>query len=61
MKSKMKNISLGIHEKVLKDRIVTIDDKTYIRDKDKLRLMIDDYLEKIKIIGMTYEIGYEGL
>ena len=34
MKSKMKNISLGIHEKVLKDRIVTIDDKTYIKDKD---------------------------
>jgi len=57
----MINIFHNSWKKILKDRIVTIDDKTYIRDKDKLRLMIDDYLEKIKIIGMTYEIGYEGL
>ena len=48
-------------KKFLKDRIVTIDDKTYIRDKDKLRLVIDDYLEKIKIIGMAHRIGHEGL
>jgi len=48
-------------KKFLKDRIVTIDDKTYIRDKDKLRRVIDDYLEKIKIIGMAHRIGHEGL
>jgi len=48
-------------KKFLKDRIVTIDDKTYIRDKDKLRLVIDDYIEKIKIIGMAHRIGHEGL
>jgi hypothetical protein len=48
-------------KKFLKDRIVTIDDKIYIRDKDKLRRVIDDYLEKIKIIGMAHRIGHEGL
>jgi len=48
-------------KKFLKDRIVTIDDKTYIRDKDKLRPVIDNYLEKIKIIGMAHRIGHEGL
>ena len=47
-------------KKFLKDRIVTIDDKIYIRDKDKLRRVIDDYLEKIKIIGMAHRIGHEG-
>jgi len=48
-------------KKFLKDRIVTIDDNTNIRDKDKLRLVIDDYQDKIKIIGMAHRIGHEGL
>jgi len=41
-------------KKFLNDRIIIINDKTYIREKDKLRLVIDDYLEKIKIIGMVH-------
>ena len=48
-------------KKFLKDRIVTIDGKTYIRDNNKLRLVIDDYLEKIKIIGMAHRTGHDGV
>ena len=39
---------------------MTIEDKTYIRDQDKLRLIITDYMEKIKIFGIAHRIGYEG-
>jgi len=48
-------------KKFLTERIITINDKTYIKDRGKLRLVIDDYLEKIKIIGMAHRIGHEGL
>jgi len=48
-------------KKFLNDRIVTIDNKTYIRDQGNLRLIIDDYLEKIKLIGMAHRIGHEGV
>jgi len=42
-----KNIS-EFMKKFLKEKIVTIDEKTYIRDNGKLRLVIDDYMEKNK-------------
>ena len=45
----------------LKDRILTIDGKTYIKNNNKLRLVIDDYLEKIKIIGMAHRTGHDGV
>jgi len=45
----------------LKDRIITIDGKTYIRDNNKIWLVIDDYLEKIKIIGMAHRTGHDGV
>jgi len=48
-------------KKFLTDRIVTIDNKTYIRDKNNLRLIIDDYMEKIKIIGIAHRIGHDGI
>jgi len=48
-------------KKFLKDRIITIDGKTYIRDNNKLRLVIDDYLEKVKIIGMAHRTGHDGV
>jgi len=48
-------------KKFLTERIVNIDNKTYIRDHNKLRLIIDDYMEKIKIIGMAHRIGHEGI
>jgi len=34
----------------LRDRIIIIEIKIYIGDKNKHRLIIDDYMEKIKII-----------
>ena len=48
-------------KRFLTERIVNIDNKTYIRDHNKLRLIIDDYMEKIKIIGMAHRIGHEGI
>jgi len=51
-------------KKFLNDRIITINDKTYIGEGGKFSQVIDDYIdyiEKIKIIGMVHRIGHKGL
>jgi len=35
--------------------------KIYFKDKERLRLIIDDYMEKIKFIEMAKRIGHKGL
>jgi len=41
--------------------MIIIINKAYIRDKDKLRLIIDDYMEKIRTVEMTHRIEHEGI
>jgi len=48
-------------KKFLQDRIISIDGKNYIKDKEKFREVIDDYMEKIKIIGIAHRIGHDGI
>eukprot|EP00833_Pecoramyces_ruminatium_P007356 jgi/Orpsp1_1/1181388/evm.model.c7180000077042.1 len=47
--------------KFLNDKIVTIDNKLYFNDDNKLREIIDDPYMKIKIIAKEHRIGHEGI
>jgi len=41
--------------------VIIHNNKTYIRVKDKFWLIIDDFMEKINIIGMAHRIRHEGI
>ena len=45
----------------LTEKIVKIDNKLYFRDYNKLRKIIDDPYEKIKIITKEHRVDHEGI
>ena len=47
--------------KFLTDRFIKIDNNLYFRDGERLRKIIDDPYEKIKIITKEHRVGHEGI
>jgi len=47
--------------KFLTNRFIKIDNNLYFRDGERLRKIIDDPYEKIKIITKEHRVGHEGI
>ncbi len=50
-----------IMKNFLKDKFIYVDNQLYFRDEGNLRKVVEEPLEKIKIITKAHKIAHEGI